>query len=139
MTKPLLSATALAAIRRVGEGQFQTEIQIFRGVPLTVSSPGYDPLYDYGDDDDEEIEPYEGDTYGTALAWFHSTLQNAMSDEDGQIAPIDLHEIRAAFGTDIRPHDIIRRVDNGDEFVVIDTNGDDTWAEKLKATVRRRE
>lgn len=143
MAQPLLSATALAQIRKIGEGQMQTLVKILRttAVVQDADDVGYDPNYDFGDDDVER-EIYEGrseDTYGLALAWFSSTLQSTNEDGDDQIRTIDLHEIRLPVGTDVRVQDIIERVDNGEQWVVIDTNAGDTWAEKLKVHARRAE
>lgn len=143
MPTPLLSATALAAIRSIGEGQMTTEVRILRAAPVVQDpdAPAYDPNYDFGDDDDD-VEIYEGGTYGTygtALAWFYSTVQTANEDADGQLQTVDLHEIRLPIGTDVRVQDIVQRVDNGEQYVVIDTNAGDTWAEKLRVHARRAE
>lgn len=141
MPSPLLSPTALAAIRKIGEGQMTTEVQIIRSTLITVDSPEYDPEYDYGDDEFEpaEADLYEGQIVGDALAWFVSDLQRNIQSDQGQMTTIDIHTVRLPVGTDVRPQDIIRRVDNGEEFIVIDTNTGDTWAEKMKVSVRRRE
>lgn len=142
MPAPLLSATALASIRKIGEAQLTTLVKIIRPVPV-VQDPtqmSYDPNYDFGDDDDT-FEIYEGaeTTYNLASAWFHSTIQSTNVGDDQAIRTIDLHEIRFAVGTDVRVQDIIERVDTGEQWVVIDTNALDTWAEKLRVHARRAE
>lgn len=141
MVEPLLSVEALAEIRSIGLGQMVTEVEIFR---QSVISPASftDPVdYEFGDD---EVEPEEVGDYSTATgetrAWFYTpTLQTQNTQGDDQLSTIDLHEVRMPFGTDVRVGDVLRRKDNGDQFIVVDTNGADTWAEKLRATVRRRE
>jgi hypothetical protein len=140
----LLSASALARIRKIGEHQMTTEVRILRQAPVLQSPSvgGYDPNYDFGDDDDD-FSIYEGSTYEgpstTAFAWFFSTIQTSNEDVNGEIGTVDLHEIRLPVGTDVRVGDTIERVDNGEQYNVIDTNAGDTWAEKLRVNARRLE
>ena len=141
MVRPLLSANALASIRRIGEGQMVTEVEIYRTTVIEVGGTGYDVNYDYGDDEllDAEVSEYD-EPVGTALAWIQTpSLVREATSEDDQITTVDIHEIKFPIGTDIRVHDVVKRVDNGEEFVIVDTNAGDTWASKLRTTARHRE
>lgn len=141
MVEPLLSAEALAEIRSIGEGQMVTEVEIFRTTVISPESFTDPDDYAYGDDEveNEEVDEYD-EPAGSTRAWFYTpSLQTQNVSVDDQLSTIDIHEVRMPWGTVVLVGDILRRKDNGDQFVVVDTNGADTWAEKLRATVRRRE
>lgn len=136
---PLLDDSELAAIRELGESGMTTPFIIKRSSVITTSSPEYDPNYDYGDDELSDLDPvYQTDVL-EVNGWLVSRLQNDLSSGQGMLSAVDLHVLRLPWGTDIRPNDVAERVSNGEQYVVIDTNSDDTWAEWLKANVRRRE
>lgn len=135
----LISPEELAAIQSLGVLGLDTEVDIYRSGIVTIDSPQYDPQYDYGDDEPYPVGVAAAGRVTTALAWFYSKLQTSISADEGQTGTIDLHEIRFAVGTDVRSRDIVRRTDNAEEYVVVDTNGDDTYQDMLRATARRRE
>lgn len=133
----LISIEELSAIRSFGEMGMTTPFEIRRATQITPDSLDYDPYNDLGDDD---LAPdSEGATTGSAYGWFFSHIQQDVTESDAQIRTIDIHTVRYPVGTDIRPHDTIRRTDSGETYDVVDTNADDTWAEEGKATLRRSE
>lgn len=136
----LLDPSELAEIRALGEAGMTETFVIRRASVITTSHPSYDPDYDYGDDELTDPDPvYQTEDVTTVDGWLVSSLQSNLSTGQAQLAAVDLHVLRLPWGTDVRPSDEAERVANGERYVVIDTNGDDTWAEWLKANVRRRE
>ena len=137
--EPILSTSELGAIRELGESMMTTQITILRKTVITTSSAEYDIYYDYGDDDYTDPEEVEQEEAFETTGWFVSSLQTQF-DADIDISTQGLHVVRLAVGTDIRPKDLIRRVDDTEvEYVVIDVNEDDTWPEWIRAMVRRSE
>lgn len=136
----LLSDEEIAAIRELGEQGMTEPFIIARAGVITTSSPSYDPDYDYGDDMLTDPDPvYQSEDVATVDGWLVTRLVSEPTSGQGQLAVVDTHILRFPWGTDLRPNDVARRVATGEEYVVGDTNGDDTWAEWLKANVRRRE
>jgi V8-like Glu-specific endopeptidase len=137
----LLDDAELTAIRELGESGMTTLFVIKRASVITTDHVAYDAAYDYGDDELTDFDPvYQTEDEVTQVSgWLVSRLVSDPTTGQGQLATVDLHTLRLPVGTDIRPNDIAARVDNGAEYVVIDTNSDDTWPEWLKANVRRRE
>lgn len=137
----LLDDAELAAIRELGVSGMTTLFTIRRATVITTSSPSYDAAYDYGDDEMTAPDPvYQyGDDTIEVYGWLKSHLVSDPSSGQAQLSTVDLHVLRVPVGTDIRPSDLAERVDSGAQYVVIDTNSDDTWPEWTKANVRRRE
>lgn len=136
----LLSDEEIAAIRALGEEGMNEPFIISRANVITLSSPSYDAAYDYGDDMLDDPDPvYQTEDVTTVDGWLVTRLVSEPTIGQAQLAVVDTHILRFPWGTDLRPNDIARRVATGEEYVVGDTNGDDTWAEWLKANVRRRE
>jgi hypothetical protein len=144
---PLLEQSELAAIREIGEDGMQTAFQIWRSTiqPEDPAAGGYNASTDYGDDQVNDpvdvLEPDDGigSPVATVYGWFFSQLQTNVVAGSGQLTVVDIHILRLPVGVDIRPEDHVRRVDNGNDYTVIDTNNDDTWPEWQKCTLRRRE
>jgi hypothetical protein len=136
----LLDDDEIAAIRELGESGMTTPFIISRASVITTSHPDYDPNYDYGDDMLTEPDPvYQSADVMQVEGWLVSRLVTDLSVGQAMLSDVDLHVLRLPVGTDVRPSDIARRVDTGEEYLVVDTNSDDTWPEWLKAHVRRRE
>lgn len=137
-----LDASELAALRELADPYFTTPIEIYRpGTgPVDVAAPGYDPTQDYGDDEITFPDAEPGATpVAATTGWFFSTIQTAVDNSSGQVATIDLHQLRLKLGTNIRSQDIVKRLDSGETYVVVDTNAEDTWPDMLRAALRRRE
>ena len=143
-------ASELRAFQEFSEPFFNTPIQIFRpllaGEAWTSPEPaGYVPMYDFGDD--EYVDPaIESDTTypiaggdGKLLAWFFSHLQQNVSDDSGQVATIDIHEIRLPVGTNLLPLDTVRDTASGENYLCVDTNAEDSYPDMMRAILRRRE
>lgn len=136
----LLTDEEIAAIRELGESGMTTPFIIKRATVVATSDPEYDPDYDYGDDLLTDPDPvYQTEDVATVNGWLVSRLASDLSTAQGQLSAVDLHILRLPVGTDIRPNDLAERVGSGEQYVVIDTNSDDTWPEWTKANVRRRE
>jgi hypothetical protein len=145
--EPLLSPSEVAEIQNV---------LIFRPHQITgVSDPGYDANYDYGDSDltNPVYDYYDGgsssaavqqpaevlDNDGTFSVWFLSRLQPDLIAGEAQIGTTSLHVVRAPVGSNILEDDVMRVVESGQEYIVQDTNRDDSWPEMMKMLVRSRE
>jgi hypothetical protein len=136
----LLDDDEIAAIRELGESGMTTPFIISRASIITTSHPDYDPNYDLGDDWLSDPDPvYQSADMMEVNGWLVSKLVSDLSVGQAQLSDVDLHILRLPVGTDVRPNDIARRVDTNEEYIVIDTNSDDTWPEWLKTHVRRRE
>jgi hypothetical protein len=139
----LLTASELESIRELGESGMTTEFVITRSelVVVDTSSPSYDPSTDYGDDQMGAYTPVDGvdQPIGVTTGWLLSKLVRDFSTGEAQLTTITMQVIRMPVGTDVLPQDVLVQTDTGAEYVVIDTNVDDTWAEWLEANVRRRE
>ena len=145
----MFDADELRAFQEFAEPFFNTPIQIFRpplaGEAWPTPDVGYIPMYDFGDD--EYVDPaIESDTTypiaggdGKLKAWFFSHLQQNETDDSGQIATIDIHEIRLPIGTDLRPQDTVRSTSSREDYVCVDTNAEDSYPDMLRAILRRRE
>jgi hypothetical protein len=147
----MFDADELRAFQEFAEPFFNTPIQIFRpllaGEAWTSPTPpaDYVPEYDFGDD--EYVDPaIESDTTypiaggdGKLKAWFFSHLQQSVTDDSGQVATIDIHEIRLPIGTDLRPQDTVRSASSREDYVCVDTNAEDSYPDMLRAVLRRRE
>jgi hypothetical protein len=153
--EPLLSPAEVAEIQGVARGQFNTPVLIFRPGQIAASSPEYNPSYDYGDSGltDPVYDYFDGGSSSAAVeqpddvlaadgsfsVWFLSRLQPELIAGESQIGTISLHIVRAPVGSDIVEDDIMRVIDSGQEYVVTDTNKDDSWPEMMKMIVRSRE
>lgn len=140
----ILTASELGAIRSLGELGMVTEVTITRSsnVPVDPLAVGYDPSTDYGDDQMSVFTPVSGalQPIGVTSAWFLTTpLASSADTGQGMLTTISHHIIRMPIGTDVKPQDVLVASDTGSEYLVIDTNADDTWPEWLDATVTRRE
>lgn len=136
----LLSDEEIAAIRELGESGMNTPFIIRRSTVVGTSHPSYDLNYDYGDDMLTEPDPvYQTEDVTLVNGWLVSRLVSDSSTGQGQLATVDQHVLRLPVGTDIRPNDVVERQGTGEQYIVTDTNSDDTWPEWLKANVRRRE
>lgn len=154
---PLLSVEELAEIRSIGEAMMLTPIMVLRSRNVSIGSSGYDPQYAYGDDQsrydygDDAVLPIEGfaaspasedivaGADGNLKGWFVSSPQTVDEAQTGEIATINLTLVRLPVGTDIAPHDTLRVIATGTDWLVIDVTNEDTWPEWLKANVRRAE
>lgn len=138
----MIDASELAGLQELAEPFFVTPVEIYRpgSGPVDTAAPEYDPAYDYGDDEITFPDAEEGaEAIASVDGWFYSTIQSNVADSSGQNAVIDIHQVRFKIGTDIRSQDIVKRVDTGDTFVVIDTNVEDSWPDMVRASTRRRE
>lgn len=143
----LLEPEELASIRELGLEGMQTAVEIWRSAvqPEDPVGVGYDPTSDLGDDEVNDpvdvLEPDEGtgSPIATVYGWFVTQLATSVTEGAGQLTTVDVHILRIPVGVDVRPEDFVRRVDNGNQYTVVDTNTDDSWPEWLKCTLRRRE
>lgn len=139
----LVDAIDLEDIRDLGEEGMTTEFTITRSsqVPVDPLDPGYDPSTDYGDDVLGAYTPVTGalQPVGVTTGWLVSKLVTNVSTGQGQLATVDMHILRMPVGVDVKPQDILVSTDTGAEYLVIDTNADDTWPEWFQANVKRRE
>lgn len=126
---PLISAAEKAALQALAVDMVMTTLAtIYHQTTVTPVSADYD----YGDDDVQ----YLGDTIsGTpveAQVWVVNRPSVDAVDNAGMIQTISPGVMRMPVGTAVFPGD--RVVIEGTEFVVIDTNPDDTWPAWLKVT-----
>lgn len=140
----MIDVSALNDIRELGEEGMTAEFVVTRSERDPIvdpTAPGYSPSTDYGDDTSGAYEPVDGalQPVGATTGWLVSRLVSNVSTGQGQVTTVDLHVLRMPWGTDVRPRDVVVSSDTGSEYFVVDTNGDDTWAEWLQANVRRRE
>lgn len=123
---PLLSATAMAAIRKVGELGMITDVQIF--------SESYDTGSDLTDD------PYGSSTSFSAVSvtvkgWLVGDWGRSRTPGVGDTNTTTNYRLRLPVGTSIKPGD---RTDiNGNSYYVMDAGTDQTWPEWLVCTLRR--
>ena len=135
----MIDQSDLEDIRELGEEAMVTEFTITRAVPIVPdpSQPGYNASTDYGDDELGTFTPVDGpiQPVGVTAGWFVSRLAPALNTEGQSLSSIQHLEIRMPWGTDVKPQDVLVSSDTGDEYIVVDTNADNAWAEWLVASV----
>jgi hypothetical protein len=147
---PLLSVEELEAIRQVGESGMVTPVEIYRQGVIKPFDPvystyaaGYDPNYDYGDDELSSTlgswESPDGPITAMNVWILTNPLTKDFSDDDGMLGIANQLTIRFPVGSNIAANDIVKVVAGGREYTVVDVNDDDTWTEWGKASLRRRE
>lgn len=124
MSTPLLSASQLANIQKVGERGLQTDVTI-----RNRSAAAKDPSNPNGDMDVG---------YGTAFsvkAWVAPFIDPNFVSEGGAIVSVGDFKLRVPVGTEIHTGDEVTIA--GDVYSVVDSNFELTWPEWTTARITR--
>lgn len=140
---PLVDDEALDALSEIAEDGMQTPVEVHRADATVDPETGQSGSNELGDDVEEYIEGQTDDQRSAAvwvgMGWFHSNLQTQVTDADGQVATVDIHELRLPRAADIKAGDEVVNLKTGDWYLVVDTNDGDTYRVQTRATLRRRE
>lgn len=119
----LLKSSQIAALRKLTEKLFNTQVQIWT---RSVTDSPYS---------DADIESFA--LSATVDGWLRSMPDDAVNVEYGQAQVHATHRLFVPVGTAVGPYDKV--VINGEEFKVVDTSVESTYKVLLRVLIRKSE
>lgn len=123
----LLSATQLAAIRSYGVLGMTTDVTI-----RTIGAYAADDTNPFGDDDLTVGEAYAD---VTVKGWVIANMGRDFEEDGSRIVAVHDLTLRVPVGTAIKERD--RVFIDGTEYVVAESNTEDTWPEWTECYIKR--
>lgn len=117
MTLPLLTEAQLAGIRAYGERGMTVDVTFTRR-----SAYATDADNPFGDDDIS----YESTSF-TVKGWIINVMHREMDEDSNRVVALHDVTLRVPFGTPVETRDLATVL--GIQYVVVETNNEDTWAE----------
>lgn len=117
MTLPLLTDAQLAGIRAYGERGMTVDVTFTR-----MASYQTDPDNPFGDGD----VTYESTTI-TTKGWIINVMHRELDEDGNRVVAIHDVTLRVPFGLNIETRDLVTI--DGEQYTVMETNNEDTWAE----------
>jgi hypothetical protein len=124
MTTPLLSASQMSAIQKVGERAMQTDVTIYNHDDFLL-----DPADVNGDDQQSWT------LWGTVKGWIAPILGGSFTEDIAWITAKGEFKLRVPAGTPVEPTD--KCVIGGLEYSVVDSNVELTWPEWTTVRLER--
>jgi len=144
---PLVDEEALDALASFAEDGMVTPTAVYRSSSDVDPDTGQIGSNELGDDVEVVVENVAPESlpepvpqpHDPLLGWFHSELQQQATEDDGQVATVDVHELRLPRDADIKAGDEVRNLTTGEFYQVIDVNDGDTYRVQTRASLRRRQ
>lgn len=128
----LLTDGQLLSIQKVAELGMQTDVTIMRQTVTTGLETADGP---YGSSISHASATDESNV--TVKGMLHSVPDNVLTVDSGQLVAVHQHRLWLPVGTEVAPGDHL--LIGGTEYVVNDTNADETWPAYLGLMVKTLE